>query len=116
MRKQENDKKNTEYVKCHETDKSGCSLQITKKRGTILNAYIKNELKNDSEKKITINEKCIISLKDFELKNASANADEIYFPELAKICKNMLSVEDELNRKISAIYSEVLSEFRRAIF
>jgi len=116
MRKHENDKKNTEYVKCHETDKSGCSLQITKKRGTVLNAYIKNELKNDPEKKITINEKCSISLKDFELKNASTNADEIYFPELAKICKNMLSVEDELNREIAKIYSQVLFEFEERFF
>lgn len=116
MRKQENDKKNTEYVKCHETEKSGCSLQITKKRGVSLNTYIKNELKNDPDKKIVINEKCIISLKHFELKNASTNADEIYFPELAKICKNMLSVEDDLNREIAKIYSQLLLEFEDKFF
>ena len=116
MRKHENDKKNTEYVKCHETEKSGCTLQITKKRGVSLNTFIKNELKADPEKKITINEKCIISLKDFELRNASSNIDEIYFPELSKICKNMLSVEDELNREISKIYSQVLLNIEEQFF
>lgn len=110
IRIHDNDKKNTEYVKCHETEKSGCTLQITKKRGQILKSYINNELKSDPNKQIHINTKCVLRLADFELRNASASMEEIYFPELSKICKNMVSVEDELNREISKIYNIFLHD------
>lgn len=115
MRTHEKDTKNTEYIKCHETEKSGCSLQITKRRGQILKSYIKSQLDTAHNANFTINN-CIFHLKDFELRNASSNMDEIIFPELQQICKRMLNIDNELNNEIAKVYNKFLFDLEDKFF
>ena len=115
MRIQEKDNKGTDYVKCHETEKSGCSLQITKKRGSSLKLYIQKLLKDNVDGHIMI-ESCNFNLKDIEFRNISSNLDEIHFPQLDGICKRVVSIEDELNKEISNVYNLFLTELEELFF
>ena len=94
--------KEVEYVKIHETEKSGLTLQITKKRGLILKKIAQN--KGSS----TILDIPGTSWTDFRLVTASSNADEIVFPLLTTICNELLYQKESLNKWIAFAYNEVL--------
>lgn len=94
--------KEVEYVKIHETEKSGVTLQITKKRGLILKKIAQN--KGSS----TILDIPGTSWTDLRLVTASSNADEIGFPLLTKICNELLYQKESLNKWIAFAYNEVL--------
>lgn len=97
------DKKDVEYVKIHHTEKSGMSLQITKKRGLLLKEIIKS-----------LGDTLIPDLdgftkwSDIRLTNASNSADEIEFQFLTKICRDLLYQKDYMNKLISVSYNEIL--------
>jgi len=93
-----------DYVKIHSTEKSGLSLQITKKRGLLLKTIIKNMGSTPmhdidgglwSEVKFT---------------TASGSCDEIEFPLLTKICRDILHQRDYLNKLIAKAYMDALGQ------
>ena len=116
MRSNENNpsSQETDYIKIHETEKSGVSFQITKKRATTLKTILTNLGKTSLELKI--NDSISVSIKDIKLTSASTTSDELEFPLLNKICKGMFKIQEELNQTISIIYSEVLGTMEQDWF
>jgi len=101
----------TEYVKRHETEKSGTSLQITKKRGQALKTLL---LKTES---ISIPETDIQILSaDIKFVSASGSADEIEIPVLSKIIRDIITKKELLQKCIVAAYFKILDELERDMF
>lgn len=94
----------TEYVKIHETEKSGSTLQITKKRGIILKSIL---TKSGSIAIPGIS--LTVDAKDVKLVSASGSADEIEFPFLKKTCQEILYQKDKLSRVLISTYFDVLT-------
>jgi DNA mismatch repair protein MutS len=100
-----------EYVKIHETEKSGTSFQITKKRGTLLKkCLVSDTVYSIPETNLTVEGK------DIKFSSASGSADEISFPILSKICNEMLYQKEERNRRIVLAYLEVLIQLEKTCF
>jgi DNA mismatch repair protein MutS len=95
----------TEYVKIHETEKSGSTLQITKKRGLILKSILS---KRESIK--IPGTPIAIETKDVKLVSASGSCDEIEFPFLKKTCHDILYQKDGLTRALINTYYEILAK------
>jgi DNA mismatch repair protein MutS len=92
----------TDYVKIHTTEKSGLSLQITKKRGLLLKTIIKNM----GSSRMIENESAIWS--DVKMTAASGTCDEIEFPLLTKICRDLLQQRDYINKLVATAYLDTL--------
>ena len=100
----------TEYVKEHETEKSGLSLQLTKKRGTLLKTVLKS-LENSGDPFIKIdinNNEYKIPINEINLINASTNTDEISCKLLNTICKELYCFKEKINNEISIVYINIL--------
>lgn len=118
LRKQENSP-NTDFIKIHETEKSGSSLQITKKRGIALKKYL-DELsaKNghivfyrgaDEPVKIKPSEIRLIS-------TTNKTNDDIEFSLLNTLCRDIQGIRDEINGIIQEVFSEFLINFEKSCF
>ena len=104
----------TEYVKIHDTERSGSTLQITKTRGTIMKKIIKNILETNIEenKKIIIAEPYFeFYLHDIKFISTSGSNDEIDIPLLNKIIKEILYSKDKMNEIVSSTYFSILEQF-----
>lgn len=101
----------TEFVKIHETEKSGSSLQITKKRGLLLKTILG---KIGSE--FCINGSITIPISDIKLVHSTSSVDDISFPLLERICKNILKYKDELNIEIANAYNQFLGNLEKESF
>ena len=90
----------TEYIKIHETEKSGKSLQITKKRGSLLKQILAT----------TPIKLCAIELtdKDIHFSGASSTTDEITFPFLTKLLQDIRHRNDIQNEMIMEVYGDFL--------
>jgi DNA mismatch repair protein MutS len=105
----------TDYVKIHETEKSGVCLQITSKRSQLLKKGIETELSgnkkygNVEKGFVIIDETLKIPLKDVKFVKASSSLVEISFTELDTICKNLLNYKDLMNDLIGKVYIDFLS-------
>ena len=91
-----------DYVKIHTTEKSGMSFQITKKRGVILKTIIKNM------GSVPMNDIDGAMWNEVKLTSASGSCDEIEFPLLTKICRDILYQRDYLNKLITKAYLAAL--------
>jgi DNA mismatch repair protein MutS len=101
----------TEFVKTHQTEKSGLSLQITKTRATIMKNIIKNILTRMPDFYIDIPElNNLFYLKDVKFTNTSASNEEIELPCLNKICKELLMYKEKINILICENYMVFLKE------
>ena len=104
LRTNEN-KPSSKFIDKHETDKSGISLQLTKKRA----ATLKNIINSIEKKTIEIHGKKI-ELSEVKFVSASGNADEISFPLLNKITKELLNIGNEIDQVICSVYEEILTK------
>ena len=105
MRTKQND--DTEYVKIHTTEKSGVSLQITKKRATVL----KTTLNNLTNKKIQLSNGIFFTADDVKFTTASSSMCEIEFHCLDNICKTLLYSGEQIDRAIAKAFNEFLTTF-----
>lgn len=94
-----------EYVKVHETDKMGLSLQITKKRGLILKKILNA---NSSPIIVKNNDNDEFILNDIKISNASTSNDEIDCSILKKITKEILTLKERINQEITVVYSSIV--------
>jgi DNA mismatch repair protein MutS len=92
-----------EYVKIHVTEKSGISMQITKKRGLILKTIAKQY--GDT----SIPNLPGVKWSDVKLVTASGSSDEIEIPYLTKICRDILHQKDAINRWIATAFQQLLA-------
>ena len=88
----------TEYIKIHETEKSGSTLQITKKRGELLRQVLK------SKETIVFSPELTIQTKDIRFIKASSSAEEIEFPQLSTILKRMMGLKEKMTDEISKMF------------
>jgi DNA mismatch repair protein MutS len=107
-----------EYIKIHETEKSGLSLQITKTRSTLFKKVISQILNSDSiHKKIIIKEPQFeFSLSDIKFSTASSSCDEIDFTELNKVSKDILHYKEQMNTLITETYLQILQQIEKKWF
>jgi DNA mismatch repair protein MutS len=114
----------TEYIKTHETEKSGLSLQITKTRASLLKSIIKKLLEQNADSVITLNELGLetsnkqlqIYLRDIKISNVSTNAEEIEIPFLNKICKEMMHNKEKINTLMGETYIKILKKMTDELF
>jgi DNA mismatch repair protein MutS len=98
-------------IKIHTTDKSGISFQVTKKRGQVIKNIIqKHKDKAAMEVAEAGNVPHIIYWKDIHIVPASSNYDEITFPLLTKITKDLLHIQENMNTILSSVYLTLISE------
>jgi len=104
----------TDFVKVHETEKSGSTLQITNKRCTILKTLLESAKNQD----IPVNEYLNISfnIDDIKYVKATGTNMEITFPLLSKICKDNLNYKMILNKLIGDTYLDVLTKLEDTYF
>jgi DNA mismatch repair protein MutS len=112
----------TDYVKIHETDKSGVCLQITSKRSQLLKKGIESELSgkkkygNVEKGCVIIDDTLKIPLKDIKFVKPSSSSVDISFTELDTICKNLLNYKDTMNTLIGKVYIEFLGNLEQHFY
>jgi DNA mismatch repair protein MutS len=104
-------KPSLKFIDKHETEKSGISLQLTKKRATTL----KNIINSIGKKTIEIKGK-LIDLTEIKFVSGSSNADEISFPLLNKTSKELLNIGNEIDQVICSVYEEILTKLEKTWF
>lgn len=103
----------TEYVKIHETEKSGSSLQITTKRSVVLKQALQEMEKRCANGILILDEDLKIPLNKIVFSKASSNATEIEFSLLTDICKEMQYYKEQINVVIAKTYLEFISNFEK---
>lgn len=113
-----NNNNETDYIKIHETEKSGISLQITKTRAKVLKKIIKDIIDDEKRNNFLIveNPPIKIDLRDIKFISASTNADEIEITCLSKISKDLLYAKDKMNSLISETYLLILDRMEKGFF
>jgi DNA mismatch repair protein MutS len=101
----------TEYVKIHETEKSGSSLQITTKRSVVLKQALQELEKTCSNGIISLDDDLKIPLNKIVFSKASSTASEIDFSLLTDICKEMQYYKEQINIVIAKTYLEFIANF-----
>jgi len=104
----------TEYVRVHITDKSGSSLQITRKRGLLLKQNLEKAAKSNSI--LSITPEFQIPLKDIRFVKATTSNDEIEFPQLTNLSKKIVSLKEKLSEEIGKSYKHFLEDFERKYY
>ena len=104
MRSAENKGEEVDYIKVHETEKSGSSLQITKKRGQLLQQVITGI----NSKVIEFSPGFVIPVKDIRFVKASASNDEIDFPQLTALTKRLLTWKVKFSEEVAKAFVNVL--------
>jgi DNA mismatch repair protein MutS len=96
-----------EYVKVHETEKSGVSLQMTSKRSQILRGII-DKMENSvlEIEGVSVN---LSEIKFSKLNSTSASVD-VESPFIHQICRKIFVSKDIINKIISEIYVKVLED------
>jgi DNA mismatch repair protein MutS len=96
-----------EYVKIHETDKLGISLQATKRRTKLL----EDKIKRIQNKQITIHiddqKQCSTFLFDagsLSYPVASSNNNTIHSQQIYELCASIISARNKMSELISQIY------------
>jgi DNA mismatch repair protein MutS len=104
MRSAENKGEEVDYIKVHETEKSGSSLQVTKKRGQLLQQLISGI----SSKVIEFSPDFIIPVKDIRFVKASSSNDEIDFPQLTALTKRLLIWKGKFSEEVAKAFANVM--------
>lgn len=100
-----------EYVKVHETEKSGLFLQITMKRSQILKSMAEDPLYKSNTYEIIPG--VYIKLSDIRYTKSSASNYTIELPILSEISRILLTSKIELNQLISTTYLSILETLER---
>lgn len=94
-----------DYIKVHDTEKSGSTLQITKKRSAALKAYL---AKNDPiiEFCTANKEKIRVQASEIRFSSAGTTNDEIEFPLLNRILRERLEIKDRILVEAARVFKE----------
>ena len=101
----------TEYVKVHETEKTGSFLQLTKKRGVTLKKHLADLLKKDPNAKIVFSlgsSNIPVLVSDIQLVSAGMTNDTISFNVLNSIVQEKVTIRDTMNSTIAKSYAAFL--------
>ena len=101
----------TDYVKVHETEKTGSFLQLTKKRSATLKKHLGELLKKDPDAKIvfTLGKSNIpVAVSDIQTVTAGTTNDTISFNLLDRIVREKITIRDTINVTIAKAYAGFL--------
>ena len=101
----------TDYVKVHETDKTGSFLRMTKKRSATLKKHLGELLKKDPAAKIVFSlgkSNIPVSVADIQTISAGTTEDNISFNLLDRIAREKTTIRDTINTTIAKAYSGFL--------
>ena len=96
----------TEFVKVHETEKSGVSLQITSRRSQNLKAILEKQAGDTIE----IRPDILIPKKDIRYTKSSGSNVDIEFPLLDETCRKLLVSKGIIQSIIAEVYVEILTK------
>jgi DNA mismatch repair protein MutS len=102
---------NTEYVKAHETEKTGTFLQLTKKRSATLKKYLGDMSKTDPNAQIVFSlgrTRVPVQVVDIQIASAGMSNDVISFHLLDRIIREKITIRDTINSTIAKAYSGFL--------
>ena len=102
-----------EFVRIHETEKSGFTLQITHKRSQSLMKYL-HEMK-DKDDKIFINKFVTFLLSELKFVKSSASNVDIHIPILDTIINNIIKLKSKKNELVTEIYLNLLEKMNDKI-
>ena len=112
-----NKSSSSDYVRVHETEKSGAFLHLTKRRSGILKKHLADLQKRDGGEATIVFSlgKSNISVRVVEITMTSAGAsnDAIEFPLLDRIVREKLTIKDTINQTISKAYSQFLERLEQ---
>jgi DNA mismatch repair protein MutS len=113
----QSEKKDAEYVSIHETEKSGCTLQITQKRATVLQKLLdKAAIAIDGDRVVQFSTDFAVPLRDIRFIKAGAAKDEIEFPQFTRIIRKIQETKERLSVAIMRAFSQFLREFVAAFY
>lgn len=100
--------KNSEadYVRIHETEKTGTFLQITPKRSLLLKTHM-----STYEKECLDEYQYPVKSDEIKFTKASSTNMNIEFPRLNQLIRTIFETKDKINNMISKVYLQILSEF-----
>jgi len=101
----------TEYVKVHDTEKTGSFLQLTKKRSATLKKHLGELVKKDPNAKIVFSlgsANIPVAVADIQIPSSGMTNDTISFHLLDKIIREKITIRDTINATISKAYSAFL--------
>ena len=101
----------TEYVKIHETEKSGKSLQITKKRGITL-----KKLFQGMKASAIPGTEVVVEWKLVKFVTANSTTDEIEYSSLDQVCRELLQQKEVLQQWNARLYLQVLDELETRFY
>lgn len=107
-----------EYIKIHETEKSGLCLVITQTRLAKLKHWITVGVKSTKkvDRVLPITDDLSINLDELKYVKSSGANYEIMFPELTDTCKTILYYKGVLNKLIAETYLHVLADLENTFF
>ena len=111
-------KKITEYVKLHETDKNSCSFISTSRRCKLLQQILpttNNCVTLKFKSSFTCEEKQFlfnVSKDKFEFNKQSTNNNFIVHEEITELCKNITNMKNINKELISSVYSKFVEKFQ----
>jgi len=113
-------KEGDEFIKIHETEKSGKSLQITSKRATslrtVLARFIQMRKDHGSETKVDIGGGFKMPLDDIKFSKYSSTSEEIHSALIKDINATIVKQEELLNRFITEVYSNLIQQLETKFF
>lgn len=102
---------NTEYVKAHETEKTGTFLQLTKKRSATLKKHFGELLKKDANAAIVFSlgtSNIPVPVSEIQMTSAGMSNDTITFHLLDRIVREKITIRDTINVTISKAYANFI--------
>jgi DNA mismatch repair protein MutS len=101
----------TDYIKVHETEKSGLSLQITAKRSQTMKIILNNLINSSTDGVVVLpNGNHKLNLKDIKFTKASASNMEIDCSLITKLCTDLFILKESMNNEIAITYISILSK------
>ncbi len=106
-----------DYVKVHDTEKSGSTLQITKKRAATLKTHLAEMAKKNQSIEFYTSSKEKIGVLASEIRFVSAGAsnDEIEFPLLNRILRERFEIKDRILNESVRVFNEWIARFEQCI-
>ena len=106
MRTKPND--TTEYIKIHDTDKSGISLQMTPKRALTLKQCLAQYNEPNTPGHITIGQ-LSIPIKEIRfVKSSSGKSEDIHFPQLNTLLQDLRTIKETWSSEIAITFHTFL--------
>ena len=104
-----------DYIKVHETDKMGFSLQLTKRRADILKHILAEKLKQNPNEHVQISTHSL-PLSSIRIGRATTSNVDLDIPLLTEICKEINRTKECMNGLIAKTYHDFLVRLEKDWF